>query len=65
MRDDVSGVLVDGHDPEQWAKVIGELLRTPADLERLRRGARAHAERFSWERTTDELVHAYQEAAAR
>jgi D-inositol-3-phosphate glycosyltransferase len=64
VRDNVSGVLVDGHDPEQWAKVIGELLRTPADLERLRRGARAHAERFSWERTTDELVHAYQEANA-
>lgn len=62
VRDNVSGVLVDGHDPEQWAKVIGELLRTPADLGRLRGGARAHAERFSWDRTTDELVHTYQVA---
>jgi D-inositol-3-phosphate glycosyltransferase len=62
VRDGVSGVLIDGHDPEQWAKVIGDLLRNPADLDRLGSAARAHAELFSWDRTTDELVHAYQEA---
>ena len=62
VADDVSGVLVDGHDPQLWAKVIGELLRTPAAVERLAAGARPHAERFSWERTVDELVVAYGEA---
>jgi D-inositol-3-phosphate glycosyltransferase len=64
VRDGVSGVLIDGHDPEQWAKVIGDLLRNPADLDRLGSAARAHAELFSWDRTTDELVHAYQESRA-
>jgi D-inositol-3-phosphate glycosyltransferase len=62
VADDVSGVLVDGHDPLVWAKVIGDLLRTPGAVERLAAGARPHAERFSWERTVDELVVAYGEA---
>jgi D-inositol-3-phosphate glycosyltransferase len=63
VADGTSGVLVDGHDPEQWAKVIGELLRGPDELARLRRHARAHAEQFSWEHTTDALIKAYDEAA--
>jgi D-inositol-3-phosphate glycosyltransferase len=57
-----SGVLVDGHDPDQWAKVIAEVLRSPGELARLRGNARAHAETFSWERTTNELVRTYLEA---
>jgi len=62
VADDVSGVLVDGHDPHQWAKVLGDLLRTPAAVRRLAAGARAQAERFSWDHTVDALVAAYQEA---
>ncbi len=62
VADDVSGLLVDGHDPGVWAKVLADLLRTPAALDRLARGARAHAERFSWERTADGLLVAYDEA---
>jgi D-inositol-3-phosphate glycosyltransferase len=63
VRDGVSGVLIDGHEPEQWAKVIGELLDSPAELDRMRSRARPHAERFSWDRTTEELISAYIEAA--
>jgi D-inositol-3-phosphate glycosyltransferase len=62
VADGVSGVLVDGHDPEQWAKVIGDLLRAPAARAELAQGARAHASRFSWQRTADELLVAYREA---
>jgi D-inositol-3-phosphate glycosyltransferase len=62
VADGVSGVLVDGHVPEQWAKVIGDLLRTPRALDVLAAGARAHAERFAWERTTEGLLIAYREA---
>lgn len=62
VADDVSGVLVDGHDPQQWAKVLGELLRTPSVRERLAAGARPHAARFSWERTADGLLAAYGDA---
>jgi D-inositol-3-phosphate glycosyltransferase len=62
VADDVSGVLVDGHDPHLWAKVLGDLLRTPSVRERLAGGARGHAERFSWDRTAAGLVAAYEEA---
>jgi D-inositol-3-phosphate glycosyltransferase len=62
VADDVSGVLVDGHDPQQWAKVLTDLLRTSSVLTRLRAGARMHAERFSWDRTADGLLVAYGEA---
>jgi D-inositol-3-phosphate glycosyltransferase len=62
VADGFSGVLVDGHDPEQWAKVLGDLLGTPTVLAELGRGARTHAERFSWQRTTDGLLTAYREA---
>jgi D-inositol-3-phosphate glycosyltransferase len=65
VADGTSGVLVDGHDPDQWAKVLGDLLRCPHELARLAGGARTHAERFSWNRTTDELLRAYREAGAR
>jgi D-inositol-3-phosphate glycosyltransferase len=47
----------------QWAKVLTELLRTPALVARLAAGTRQHAERFSWERTADHLAEAYGEAA--
>jgi D-inositol-3-phosphate glycosyltransferase len=63
VADDVSGVLVDGHEPQQWAKVLGELLRTPSLRDRLAAGARPHAEKFSWDATTDALLQAYAEAA--
>jgi D-inositol-3-phosphate glycosyltransferase len=62
VADDLSGVLIDGHDPQQWAKVLTDLLRTPSVLHRLAAGARGHAERFSWERTASGLVTAYSEA---
>jgi D-inositol-3-phosphate glycosyltransferase len=62
VADGVSGVLIDGHDPEQWAKVLGDVLRTPSALAHLASGARAHAEKFSWQRTVDGLLVAYQEA---
>jgi D-inositol-3-phosphate glycosyltransferase len=65
VRDGVSGVLVDGHDPELWAKVLQDMLANPAELGRLGANARAQASRFSWERTTDDLVSVYEEAVVR
>jgi D-inositol-3-phosphate glycosyltransferase len=62
VADGVSGVLVDGHDPEQWAKVLDDLLTRPDALDELAAGSRAHAEKFSWERTTDGLLDAYRAA---
>jgi D-inositol-3-phosphate glycosyltransferase len=64
VADGVSGVLVGGHDPERWAAELGELLCSPIRLARLAAGARPHAERFSWARTTNGLLAAYAEASA-
>jgi D-inositol-3-phosphate glycosyltransferase len=64
VADDVSGVLVDGHDPQHWAKVLADLLRAPRVMHRLADGARDHAARFSWDRTADALLVAYGEAVA-
>jgi D-inositol-3-phosphate glycosyltransferase len=64
VADDVSGVLVDGHDPRQWAKIVADLLRSPAERDRLAAQARRHAERFSWDRTADGLLAAYRAARA-
>jgi D-inositol-3-phosphate glycosyltransferase len=64
VADDVSGVLVDGHEPQHWAKVLADLLRTPSLRARLATGAREHATRFSWDHTADGLRVAYSEAIA-
>lgn len=62
VADGISGVLVDGHDPEQWAKVIADLLASPQAIDGLSARSRTHAELFSWQRTTDGLLAAYSEA---
>jgi D-inositol-3-phosphate glycosyltransferase len=60
VRDGVSGVLVDGHDPADYAAAIRSVL---GRRELLAAGARRHAGQFSWERTADSLVAAYASAA--
>jgi D-inositol-3-phosphate glycosyltransferase len=60
VRDGVSGVLVDGHDPRDYAAAVRSVL---ARRELLSVGARRHATQFSWDRTADALVVAYSTAA--
>ena len=64
VQDGISGVLVDGHDPVSYARVLRDLLSAPARLGQLARGAVAHASRFGWSRTVDRLLGAYTEAMA-
>jgi D-inositol-3-phosphate glycosyltransferase len=59
VRDGVSGILVDGHDPASYARVVRELLMQPATLTRLSAGAREHASRFGWGATVDGLLRVY------
>jgi D-inositol-3-phosphate glycosyltransferase len=63
VRDGVSGALVAGHDPFDWARVLGDLLVAPGRRAELGRGAVAHARRFSWDRTADDLLQVYRSAA--
>jgi D-inositol-3-phosphate glycosyltransferase len=59
VRDGVSGVLVDGHRPAHWARVIGGLLAAPGRRAELSAGAVRHARHFSWDRTADALLAVY------
>jgi D-inositol-3-phosphate glycosyltransferase len=59
VRDGLSGVLVDGHDPVSYARVLESLLDSPARLAELSRGALAHASAFGWPATADRLVEVY------
>ncbi|MGD0242279.1 MAG: D-inositol-3-phosphate glycosyltransferase [Streptosporangiaceae bacterium] len=62
VRDGFSGVLVDGHDPETWARVLAELASSPPRLAELSRGALAHASGFGWAATADRLIEVYTDA---
>jgi len=62
VRDGFSGVLVDGHDPVVWARVLEKLIASPRRLAQLSRGALAHASGFGWPKTADRLIAVYTEA---
>ena len=62
VRDGVTGALVDGHDPSDWAKVLGSLLVDPGRRAQLAKGAVAHARNFSWNQTACGLLAAYRDA---
>jgi D-inositol-3-phosphate glycosyltransferase len=64
VRDGVSGALVDGHDPVEWARTLGRLLAAPARREALAAGAVGHAREFSWDRTVAGLLAVYRDAVA-
>ncbi|MCW2575611.1 MAG: UDP-Glycosyltransferase/glycogen phosphorylase [Modestobacter sp.] len=61
VADGVSGLLVPGRDPDDYAAAIRRVL---ARRQLLAAGARRHAAAFSWDRTTDSLVDAYAAAMA-
>jgi len=62
VRHGVSGCLVNGHDPVEWARVLAHVALDPGRREELAGNAVGHARRFSWERTTDTLLAAYSDA---
>jgi D-inositol-3-phosphate glycosyltransferase len=62
VRDGVSGVLIDGHDPVDWARTLARLLPDRPRRDSLARGAQRHARNFSWHRTVSGLLAVYGEA---
>ncbi|MFC0030916.1 D-inositol-3-phosphate glycosyltransferase [Micromonospora chaiyaphumensis] len=64
VRDGVSGVLIDGHDPVDWARTLARLLPDRLRRAALGRGAQRHARDFSWHRTVSGLLAIYGEAIA-
>ena len=63
VRGGVGGFLVDGHDPEDYASHILDLLADPEAAERLARGAVGHAAGFSWDATAAGTRDVYRELA--
>jgi D-inositol-3-phosphate glycosyltransferase len=69
VRDGSSGILIDGHDPADWARAVESLVGEPGRLAELSAGATRHASAFGWSATVDRLCAVYtgamNEAAAR
>jgi D-inositol-3-phosphate glycosyltransferase len=65
VEDGISGVLVRGHDPADYAEAILRLLRDDATASAMSRGAVRHAARFTWEATAAGLGAVYRELAER
>ena len=59
-----SGLLVAGHDVEEWAAAIAALARSESLRDRLGSAGPLHARRFSWTATADGLLQGYLAAAA-
>ncbi len=62
VRDGITGMLVDGHDVDDWAKAIGASLDRGPDT--MSAAAVEHAATFSWARTVDALLESYGRAIA-
>ena len=63
VRDGASGLLVEGHRPDDYARAMARVVDDPGLRERLSRGAVAQAARFGWERTADSTLEVYRAAA--
>jgi D-inositol-3-phosphate glycosyltransferase len=59
VKDGVSGLLVDGHDPEEYAAVARGLIDAPARRAALAEGALAHASAFGWDATVERVLEVY------
>jgi D-inositol-3-phosphate glycosyltransferase len=64
VSDGVSGVLIDGHNPNEYAAAIERIVLAPRLRRRLSAGALEHARRFSWQRTADQLLLTYRDVLA-
>ncbi|HEX5495866.1 MAG TPA: D-inositol-3-phosphate glycosyltransferase, partial [Mycobacteriales bacterium] len=62
VRDGLSGVLVDGHDPADYAAVIDRLLTEPGRRAELAMAGLRHARGFDWQRTAERLLAVYRAA---
>jgi D-inositol-3-phosphate glycosyltransferase len=64
VRDGHSGLLVDGHDPHDWAEALTRVLDDHDLRVRLETGALQQARLFSWDATADRTLEVYERAAA-
>jgi D-inositol-3-phosphate glycosyltransferase len=61
VSDGVSGALVDGHDPAEYAAAVRAVIDAPARRAALAGGAVAHANAFGWDATVERVLEVYSE----
>lgn len=60
VREGITGILVDGVNPQTWAEAIGRLYDLgPAGRERMGRAGARHAAEYSWTRTAERTAEVY------
>lgn len=64
VADGHSGLIVEGHDPGDWASALGRVLCEHGLRDKLSAGALQQAASFSWDVTADKTLAAYDRAAA-
>ncbi|MBE7324709.1 D-inositol-3-phosphate glycosyltransferase [Nocardioides sp. Y6] len=64
VRDEVSGLLVDSHEPADWAHALRRVVTDDVLQQRLASGAVEQASGFAWERTADLTLKSYEQARA-
>ena len=62
VRDRHSGLLVEGHDPDDWAAALQRVVTDPDLRVRLEAGALEQARQFSWEATAARTLEVYERA---
>ncbi len=62
VRDGVSGLLVEGHDPDDYARAIRRIVEQPQLRDSMGRAAVAQAADFGWERTAEATIEVYRNA---
>ena len=65
VDDGHTGILVPGHDPDDWAAALTKVLDDQDNSVRLGVNAAAHASRFSWDNSAAATLEAYHAAQLR
>ena len=65
VHDGVTGLLVDGRDPDRYARAIDQLLADPAGAATMGAAAAVRARRFTWSFTAARLRRLYTDLASR
>jgi D-inositol-3-phosphate glycosyltransferase len=64
VADGTSGVLIEGHNPGDYARVLEQLVDQPARRVALASGAVTHAREFGWDATARGTLAVYEQALA-